>query len=47
MLRLIYACGLRVSEAAKLEVADLRGGEHVHVREAKGQKERYPLLARE
>ena len=44
MLRLIYACGLRVSEAARLEVADLRGGERVHVREAKGQKERYVPL---
>jgi site-specific recombinase XerD len=50
-LRLIYACGLRVSEAAKLEVGDLRGGERVHVREAKGQKERYvplpPAMAEE
>jgi len=44
VLRLIYACGLRVSEAARLEVADLRGGERVHVREAKGQKERYVPL---
>ena len=44
MLRLIYACGLRVSEAARLEVGDLRGGERVHVREAKGQKERFVPL---
>ena len=35
VLRLLYACGLRIGEAVKLEVADLRGGERVHVRKAK------------
>jgi site-specific recombinase XerD len=44
VLRLIYACGLRISEAVNLEVADLRGGERVHVREAKGGKNRYVPL---
>ena len=44
ILRLIYACGLRIGEAVKLEVGDLRGGEHVHVREAKGNKDRYVPL---
>lgn len=46
LLRLIYACGLRIGEALKLEVADLRGGDRVHVRGAKGGKERFvPLPA--
>jgi site-specific recombinase XerD len=51
VLRLIYICGLRIGEAVKLEVGDLRGGERVHVREAKGQKQRYvplpPAMAEE
>ena len=36
ILRLIYACGLRISEAVNLEVRDLRGGEpgcpRLHIR---------------
>jgi integrase/recombinase XerD len=41
VLRVIYACGLRVSEALRLEVRDIRrDGPSVHVREAKGNKER-------
>jgi integrase/recombinase XerD len=46
VLRFIYACGLRIGEAVKVEVGDLRGGERVHVRQAKGNKDRYvPLPA--
>jgi len=44
ILRLIYACGLRIGEAVNLEVGDLRGGERVHVRQAKGNKDRYVPL---
>jgi site-specific recombinase XerD len=44
VLRLIYACGLRVGEAVNLEVGDLRGGERVHIRQAKGNKDRYVPL---
>jgi len=53
ILRLIYACGLRIGEAVTLEVGDLRGGERVHVRAeiAKRNKERYmplpPAMAEE
>ena len=46
ILRFIYACGLRIGEAVNVEVGDLRGGERVHVRQAKGNKDRYvPLPA--
>ena len=44
VLRLIYACGLRVGEAVNLEVGDLRGGQRVHIRQAKGNKDRYVPL---
>jgi integrase/recombinase XerD len=44
VLRLIYACGLRVGEAVNLEVGDLRGGERVRVRQAKGNKDRHVPL---
>jgi len=44
ILRFMYACGLRIGEAVKVEVGDLRGGERVHVREAKGNKDRYVPL---
>jgi len=44
VLRLIYACGLRVGEAVNLEVGDLRGGERVLIRQAKGNKDRYVPL---
>lgn len=40
LFRLIYACGLRIGEAVKLEVRDLREPGRVHIREAKGNKER-------
>ncbi|QYM77721.1 site-specific integrase [Horticoccus luteus] len=44
LLRLIYACGLRIGEAVNLEVRDLREAGRVHIREAKGNKERYVPL---
>ena len=44
LLRLIYACGLRIGEAVNLEVRDLREPGRVHIREAKGNKERYVPL---
>lgn len=40
LFRLIYACGLRIGEAVTLEVRDLREPGRVHIREAKGNKER-------
>ena len=41
VLRLMYACGLRISEAVNLEVTDIkRDGPRVHIRDAKGRKER-------
>ena len=45
VLRLIYACGLRISEAVGLEVTDIkRDGPRLHIREAKGGKDRYVPL---
>lgn len=44
LFRLIYACGLRIGEAVTLEVADLREPGRLHLREAKGNKERYVPL---
>lgn len=44
LLRLIYACGLRIGEAVTLEVRDLREPGRIHIREAKGNKERYVAL---
>jgi site-specific recombinase XerD len=44
ILRFIYACGLRIGEAVRVEVGDLRGGERVHIRQAKGNKDRYVPL---
>ena len=38
VLRLIYACGLRVGEAVNLEVGDLRGGERVRIRQARATR---------
>src|SRR5258706_225779 len=32
LLRFMYACGLRISEAVHIEVGDLRGGEGVSIR---------------
>jgi len=47
ILRLIYACGLRIGEAVKLEVRDIqRNGTVLFIREAKGGKDRFvPLPA--
>lgn len=44
VFRLIYACGLRIGEAVRLEVRDLREPGRLHIREAKGHKERYVPL---
>lgn len=40
LFRLIYSCGLRIGEAVTLEVRDLREPGRIHLREAKGNKER-------
>ena len=47
-LRLMYYCGLRISEALNLEVKDVLGREdppRLHIRNAKGGKDRYVPLA--
>lgn len=45
VLLLIYACGLRVSEAARLKVADVDGQRRqVFVRGGKGMKDRYTII---
>lgn len=44
LLRLIYACGLRIGEAVTLEVGDLREPGRIHLRGTKGNKERYVPL---
>ena len=44
LFRLIYACGLRIGEAVRLEVRDLREPGRIHLRETKGNKERYVPL---
>lgn len=48
-LRLIYYCGLRIGEAVRLEVQDIKGHQNpprLHIRDAKGAKDRYvPLPA--
>ncbi len=44
-LGLIYTCGLRVSEAARLKVTDIDSDRLViHIREGKGKKDRYVPL---
>lgn len=46
-LRLIYYCGLRISEALSLEVKDIgrhEGSPHLHIRNGKGGKDRYVPL---
>ena len=46
-LRLIYYCGLRISEAVRLEVRDIKGHQdppRLHIRDAKGAKDRYVPL---
>ena len=46
ILQLIYSCGLRVGEAVKLQVRDIHSAQQrVHIREAKGGKDRYVPLA--
>jgi integrase/recombinase XerD len=45
VLRLIYACGLRISEAINLEVTDIKkDGPRLYIRKAKGRKDRYVPL---
>jgi integrase/recombinase XerD len=47
-LRLMYYCGLRISEAVSLEVQDILGRENpprLHIRDGKGAKDRYVPLA--
>ena len=47
-LRLMYHCGLRVSEAVSLQIPDLRGRQSpplIHVRNAKGAKDRFVPIA--
>lgn len=47
VLRLIYACGLRVSEAIALEVSQIkRDGPHLHLKQTKFSKERLVPLPR-
>ena len=46
-LRLMYYCGLRVGEAVRLEVPDIKGRHsppRLHIRDAKGAKDRYVPL---
>ena len=45
-LTIIYACGLRISEAVRLTVGDINGTRHLpRVRNGKGGKDRYIHLA--
>ena len=45
-LRLIYHCGLRIGEAVRIEVGHIDGaGGRIHVRFAKGGKDRYVPIA--
>lgn len=46
ILMLIYSAGLRVGEVVRLRIEDIDGARKtVHIRGAKGKKERYTLLA--
>jgi site-specific recombinase XerD len=46
LLMTTYSAGLRVSEATRLQVADIDGGRMaIRVRQAKGNKDRYTLLS--
>jgi site-specific recombinase XerD len=45
MLMLAYASGLRVSELVRLRIEDIDGKRNlIHIRDAKGKKDRYTLL---
>jgi integrase/recombinase XerD len=45
LLTLIYACGLRVGEAVRLEVRDIQTAQRrIHIREGKGGKDRFVPL---
>lgn len=45
LFELIYGCGLRVSEAVKLEVGDIKRSDHrLHIRQGKGNRDRYVPL---
>jgi site-specific recombinase XerD len=47
-LRLMYYCGLRVSEAVGLQIKDIHGRENpprLHIRDGKGGKDRYVPIA--
>ena len=45
LFELIYGCGLRVSEAVKLEIRDIKSSDHrLHIRQGKGNKDRYVPL---
>jgi site-specific recombinase XerD len=45
ILKTIYATGLRVGEAVSLELSDLDSGRmRIHVRQGKGNKDRYTIL---
>jgi site-specific recombinase XerD len=44
-LTLIYSCGLRLGEGLRVEIGDIHGEQgRLHVRNAKGNKDRYALL---
>lgn len=46
LLTLIYSSGLRVGEAVRLKISDIDNQRHlVHIRGAKGKKDRYTLLS--
>ena len=46
LLTLIYACGLRLGEALKLEVRDIQAAQRrIHIREGKGGKDRFVPLS--
>jgi integrase/recombinase XerD len=45
LLTVMYGCGLRISEATRLEVRDVDSGRMViHIRQGKGRKDRYVPL---
>ena len=48
IIMMIYSAGLRVSESANLKICDIDSQRRlVHVRSAKGKKDRYTLLSKE